>query len=47
MIKRFNVTWILIAGLIFSLFSAIPVSAQTNEDAKKVVEKNDYSEPST
>lgn len=45
--KRSLITWLFIAGIIVSLFSVIPVSAQTKGVSEKVAEKNDYSQPST
>ncbi len=47
MIKSFLSTRIFLIGLILSLFPVIPILAQTAETDKKMVEKNDYSQPST
>jgi hypothetical protein len=45
--KRSIIYLVFIIGLILSLIPVLPGLAQTNEAAKKVVEKNDYGQPST
>lgn len=45
--KNVVVAFMLISGIIFSLFVFTPASAQTKDAAAQVVAKNDYSQPSS